>query len=40
MGLLARISRLSGPTHGRPPYPSLLSPISQVPMVPNLVSNL
>jgi hypothetical protein len=37
MGLLAHVLRLSGPTHGRSPYSSLLSPGDIVPMVPNLI---
>jgi hypothetical protein len=37
MGHLAWILRPSGPTHGRPPYSSLLSPGDLVPMVLNLI---
>jgi hypothetical protein len=37
MGLLARIFRPSGPTHGRPPFSFSLSPASRVPMVTNLI---
>jgi hypothetical protein len=39
MGLLARVLRTSGPTHGRPLYSSLQSPEDVVPMVPILVKH-
>jgi hypothetical protein len=39
MGLLARVLRSSGLTHGRPPCSFWLSPGDVVPMVPNLISN-
>jgi hypothetical protein len=39
MGLLTRILRPSGPTHGRCPCSSLPSRGVLVPMVPNLISN-
>jgi hypothetical protein len=38
MGLLARILRPSGLSHGRPPCNLLLSPGDMVPMVPNLIN--
>jgi hypothetical protein len=40
MGLLTRVLRSSGPTHGRPPFPFLLSPGDVVPMIPNLVTSV
>jgi hypothetical protein len=40
MGVLARVLRPSGPTHGRPPCSILLSPQDLVPMVPNLVMGI
>jgi hypothetical protein len=39
MGLLARSLRLSGPTHGRPPFSFQPSPTDVVPMVPDLISS-
>jgi hypothetical protein len=39
MGLLPRSLRLSGPTHGRPPFSFRLSPTDVVPMVPDLISS-
>jgi hypothetical protein len=38
MVLLDRVFRLSGLTHGEPPYSFSPSPVGVVPMVPNLVS--
>jgi hypothetical protein len=38
MGLLARVLRSSGLTHGRHPYSFLPAPGGVVPMVPNLVT--
>jgi hypothetical protein len=39
MGLLTRVLRLSGLTHGRPPCSFLPSSGDMVPLVPNLVSS-
>jgi hypothetical protein len=39
MDLVAQTLRMSGPTHGGPPYSFSLSPLDVVPMVPNLVSS-
>jgi hypothetical protein len=39
MGLLARVLRLSGQTHGRAPCSFPASPRDMVPMVPDLVSS-
>jgi hypothetical protein len=39
MGLVARVFRLSGPTHGCPPCSFPLTPGGVVPMVPDLISS-
>jgi hypothetical protein len=39
MGLLTRALRLSGPTHGRPPYSIQPSLGDVVPMLPDLVNS-
>jgi hypothetical protein len=39
MGLLARVLKTNGPTHGRPPCSSLSSQGDVVPMIPNFINN-